>query len=96
MRPSEAVVRHRAALLEILGRHGLGNVRVFGSAARGDDHESSDVDLLVEAPRGTTLLTLVRARREAEAVAGVPIDIHTLASLQDRIRDGVLKDARPL
>jgi predicted nucleotidyltransferase len=96
MRASEAIARHRAAVLEVLARHGLGNVRVFGSAARGDDRDGSDVDLLVDAPRGTTLLTLARARREAESIAGVPFDIHTFGSLGERIREGVLRDARPL
>ncbi len=96
MRPSAAIARHRTALLEVAARHGLSNVRVFGSVARGEDRDDSDVDLLVEASSGTSLLTLVRAKREAEEVAGVPIDIHTIGSIHERYRANVLKDARPL
>ncbi len=96
MRPSEAVTRHRVALLEVAKRHGLGNVRVFGSVARGEDQEGGDIDLLVDAAQGTTLLTLVRARREAEEATGVGIDIHTLGSIHERYRASVLKDAKPL
>ncbi len=95
MRPSEAIILHRAALLDIASRHGLANVRVFGSVARGEDSDGSDIDLLVDA-EGTTLMTLVRARREAEQATGVAVDIHTLGSIHQRYRPTVLRDARPL
>lgn len=96
MRPSEAIMRHRSALLEITGRHGLANVRVFGSAARGQDCEGSDIDLLVDVGTNTTLLALVRAKREAEELTGINVDIHTLGSIHQRYHANVLQDARPL
>jgi predicted nucleotidyltransferase len=65
MRPSEAVAQHRQALLEMAHRHGVVNHRVFGSVARGEDAEGSDIDLLVDAPRGTTYFTLARLQDEA-------------------------------
>ena len=48
MRPSEALSLHRAQIREIVMRHRVSSVRVFGSALRGDDVAGSDLDLLVE------------------------------------------------
>ena len=96
MRPSDAVAQHRNALLEIARRYGVSNVRVFGSVARGEDGEGSDVDLLVDAPRGTTYFTLARIQDEAERLTGFSVDIHTPEGLKARIRSEVLAQARPL
>ncbi len=96
MRPSNSLELHRAALLDIAKHYGFTNVRVFGSVARGEDKEDSDIDLLVEAPAGTTLLTLARVKCQVEDIIGVPVDIHTLGSIHERIRANVLKDARAL
>jgi predicted nucleotidyltransferase len=51
----ESLRRYRREILEIAAHHGARNVRVFGSTARGDDREDSDVDLLVDVERGRTL-----------------------------------------
>lgn len=53
------VVAHRAEVLSVLRRHGVTNPRIFGSVARGDDHEGSDLDLLVDFPPGTSLVDVV-------------------------------------
>lgn len=96
MRPSEAVVRYREALLAIARRHGVSNVRVFGSVARNEDSEGSDIDLLVDPSAETTLLDLARIKLEAEDLTGVPFDVRTPLSLSQRIREAVLQDAKPL
>jgi predicted nucleotidyltransferase len=83
MRPSEAIPRHRDALLEAARRYGITNLRVFGSVARGDDTAQSDVDLLVDAPRGTTYFDLARLKREVEDLTGLTFDIHTHSGLKD-------------
>jgi hypothetical protein len=86
----------RRRLLELARRRGVGNVRVFGSAARGDDRPGSDVDLLVELEPGRTLLDLVGFRREASEILGAPVDVVTPDVLKPRIRDKVLAEAVPL
>ncbi|MGL5863482.1 MAG: nucleotidyltransferase family protein, partial [Phycicoccus sp.] len=50
------VTARRGELLEVLRRHGVTNPEIFGSAARGDDHEGSDVDLLVDFAPGTDII----------------------------------------
>lgn len=44
----ELLKKHREAILAIAARHGARNVRVFGSVARGEATEESDVDFLVD------------------------------------------------
>jgi predicted nucleotidyltransferase len=96
MRPSEAVTRHRGALLDAARRHGVLNVRIFGSAARGEDRDGSDLDLLIDVPRGTTYFMLARLKREIETLTGIACDLHTPSGLKDSIREPILKDAVPL
>ena len=66
-------------------RHGVTNPRLFGSAARGDDHEGSDVDLLVDFAPGTSLFDILRIRDELEVILGVPVDLIPSAGLKDRV-----------
>lgn len=97
MRPSQAIADHREALLDIARRHGVSNVRIFGSVARGDDRDGSDVDLLVDAiPDVTTLFDIIRIRRDAETLLGVPVDIRTPEDIHESFRNRVLAEAQPL
>ncbi len=90
------VAERRHDLLEVAARHGIRNIRVFGSAARGDDGTDSDVDLLVTVPRGMGLLGLARVRRELEGVLGVSVDVVPDDGLKPHIRRRVSADAVPL
>lgn len=96
MRPSDVIARHREALLEVARRHGATNLRVFGSVARGEDVSGSDIDLLIDVPRGTTYFDLARLKRDVEDLTGLAFDIHTASGLKDSVREQALKDARPL
>jgi uncharacterized protein len=96
MKPSEALQTHREAVLAIAFSNGVRNVRVFGSVIHGHDHEGSDLDLLVYAPRGTTLLDMVRIQNAIEAQLGLHVDVLTAADLPVLFRDLVLQEARPL
>jgi hypothetical protein len=63
MKPSQALSKHRDAVLQIAREVGAENVRIFGSVLYGEDDEGSDLDLLVDVPRGTTLLDMARRTR---------------------------------
>lgn len=95
-RPSAALIAGRSAVRQALARHGLANPRVFGSVARGDDTEASDLDLLVDARRGISLLDLVKAQHAIEDALGVPVDLVTLDDLPESYRAAVLAEATPL
>jgi uncharacterized protein len=88
--------RHRRRLLDAARTHGVRNVRVFGSLARGEAIPASDVDLLVDLDPGKTLLDLAAFRREAEEILESPVDVATSDMLKERIRAEVLTEALPL
>jgi predicted nucleotidyltransferase/DNA-binding XRE family transcriptional regulator len=90
------VERHRSELVAVAGRYGLTDLRLFGSAARREDGEGSDVDLLVSVPSGVGLFRLGRARRELEAVLGVPVDLVPDDGLKPHVRERVLREAVPV
>ncbi|GIW56664.1 MAG: nucleotidyltransferase [Nitrospiraceae bacterium] len=86
----------RDEILRIAARHGARNLRVFGSRARGDADEGSDVDLLVEMEPGRSLLDLGGLQYELEQLLGCSVDIVTERGLKARIRNRVLQEAVPL
>ncbi|MDA8350346.1 MAG: nucleotidyltransferase domain-containing protein [Pseudomonadota bacterium] len=87
---------HRAALRELLNRHGFRQPRVFGSALTRTDTEESDLDVLVEPVRGTTLFTLATLEDEARQLTGVRVSVLTPGFLSPKFRDRVLEQAQPL
>jgi predicted nucleotidyltransferase len=97
VKPSAALQLHRDAIRTIVLRHGAANPRVFGSAARGDDTEGSDLDLLVDPVKGqTTLLDLASIQLDVQDLTGVRTDVLTPLALHERFRDKVLGEAVPV
>ncbi len=96
MTTDEILRAQRAEILRIAARHGAQNVRVFGSVARGEDDEASDIDLLVDMEPGRTLFDLGGLNTDLEALLLRRVDLVTARGLRARIRDRVLRDARPL
>lgn len=73
--------------------HGARDVRVFGSAARGEEADGSDVDFLVSLEPGRTLLDLARLELRLEALLGRRVDVVTESGLRDPVRSAALRDA---
>jgi predicted nucleotidyltransferase len=82
----------RQSILDTAARYGAYNIRVFGSVARGDDDENSDVDFLVELEAGRSLLDLGGLLSELQELLGCPVGVITEKGLKKRIRDQVLKE----
>ena len=85
--------RLRAPLLPAAASHGIRGVRVFGSVARAEASDESDIDLLVYLAPGRTLLDLAAFKREASQTLGMSVDVATEDMLKPRIRDTVLAEA---
>lgn len=90
------VRRHRERLVAAARRNGVREVRLFGSAARGEDSPDSDVDLLVDLGPERTLLDLIAFQQDASDILGVPVDVATPGILKDRVRERVVAEAVPL
>ena len=85
----------RAAIQELAQRHGALSIRVFGSVAREDNREASDVDFLVEFEKERTLFDLIRLRLDLRDLFGSEVDIVTPNSLC-YVRDRVLAEAKAI
>jgi uncharacterized protein len=96
MRPSEILAAKAHQVRAIIARYPVRNPRIFGSVARGDDEEGSDLDILVEANPGTTYFHLAKLQLELEALLGVSVDIATPPELKERVARRVMPDLRPL
>lgn len=80
-------IRHAAA------ESGARDVRLFGSVARGQEREDSDVDVLVTLDRGRSLLDLARLELRLERLFGRPVDVVTEAGLREPVRTAALREA---
>jgi len=96
MKPSEALTAHRDELRHLVSRYGLSRPRVFGSVLSGTDTDDSDLDLLVEPGRSTSLLTIAGLKIDAEKLLGVPVSVLTPNGLPPKFRQEVLQRAQPL
>jgi predicted nucleotidyltransferase len=96
MRPSAALSTHRTEVLELAAARGASRVRVFGSTARGEDRDDSDLDLLVDLPAGTSLLTVVALQQDIADTLGVPVDLLTERELDPDLASQIIAQARPL
>jgi predicted nucleotidyltransferase len=94
MRPSLALELHRDAVVEIVARHRALNPRVFGSAARGDDREDSDLDLFVDPAPGMTLFDVGGIINELETLLGVKVDVLTPGALRAGMAESVMQALR--
>jgi uncharacterized protein len=88
----ESVETVRERVVPALRRHGVVRAGMFGSVARGDHRDDSDVDFLVEFEQGKSLFDLVELQFELEEILGRKADVVTYAGLHKRIRDRVLRE----
>lgn len=86
----------REEILRVADAHGARNVRVFGSVARGDAGPDSDIDFLVEMPKGRSLLDLVGLWQDLEELLGRKVDVVTDGGISPYLKDRILTEARPL
>jgi predicted nucleotidyltransferase len=87
------LAERRKAILALAERYGVYDVRVFGSVARGDSSEYSDLDLLVKVRPGRSLFDLGGFLMDAQDLLGCKVDVVTDGGLKPRLRDRVLREA---
>ena len=93
MRQKELLQAKREDILRLAKQYGAYNVRVFGSVARGEADEQSDIDLLVDLEKGRSLLDLIGLLMDLESLLSCKVDVVTVKGLRERIRERVLKEA---
>ncbi|MCE2680298.1 MAG: nucleotidyltransferase family protein [Burkholderiales bacterium] len=96
MRPSVVLDLKRSAVREAVSRFRTSNPRVFGSVLHGTDRDGSDLDLLVDALPGATLLDLGGLQDDLESLLGIHVDLLTPGDLPLKFRAKVLAEAQPV
>jgi uncharacterized protein len=89
-------LERRDEILRLAARHGAHSLRVFGSVARGDANESSDLDLLVTWEPGRSLMDHAGLVQDLQELLGVKVHVGTEKSLHWYVRDRILHEATPL
>lgn len=74
IRPSEALALHKAEIKSLADRLGLVEVKVFGSVARGEDTEKSDIDFLVN-PNPNDIFSIYRFSAFAKDILNAKINV---------------------
>lgn len=83
-------------ILSVTDSFGVTKVRVFGSWARGEARDDSDLDLIVDVPRGTSLLDLIGIEQDLEKLLDIKVEVVTEGDLHPRLKEQILAEARPL
>ena len=92
----ELLEEFRTEIMEIARRHGVANIRVFGSVARGEAGPDSDVDLLVSISGQTSPWFPGGLVADLEDLLGRPVQVVTEQGLHDLLREQVMSEAVPL
>jgi predicted nucleotidyltransferase len=92
----DSLRHHREDILRLAERRGGRKIRVFGSVARGEATESSDLDLLVEWEPGRSLLDHSGLVQDLRDLLGTDVHLGTEESLHWYVRDRILREAAPL
>ena len=93
MKRLDGLRSRRDEILGVVAQHGIKNVRIFGSVARGEERPDSDIDLLVDIEPDRSLLDLVGAYQELEQRLHYRVDMVTERGLKERVRRKILGEA---
>jgi len=89
------VEQNRTKIDAIVRRHKGRSVAIFGSVARGEEHEASDIDFLVEFEPGSSLFDLMHVEDDLAQLLGVSVDVVSVGGLKDR-DDHIRREALPI
>lgn len=92
----QALQQRRQEILGIAARYGAHDVRIFGSVARGEAKETSDLDLIVRFDPGRSLFDHGGLLMDLRDLLGVKVDVISEAGIRGRWRDHLMREAVPL
>src|SRR4051794_8187947 len=92
---ADLLLEKREEILRLAAKYGASNLRVFGSVARGDASDASDIDFLVDFPPDYRLWDRIGLKQDLETLLQRPVDVVLAKQLRELIRDEILRDAIP-
>jgi predicted nucleotidyltransferase len=96
MLTKEEILRRRDEIIAVADRYGAYDIRLFGSMARGDNIDSSDLDLIVRFQPGRSLLDHGGLVMDLHELLGMRVDVIDDDGMCPRFRLSVLSEAIPL
>lgn len=78
---------------ELEQRFGVNKIAIFGSTARGDSTEKSDIDIIVQLDKSIGLFAFIQLENYLKKILGKKVDLATRESLKPAIKKSVLKEA---
>ena len=96
MKPSEALALHKDAILAVLAKYPVKNPMLFGSVARGEDIEGSDLDIVADVAGTLSYFDLTRIEIELSEAAGVKVDFGLRKDIKPDILAPIIAEMRPL
>jgi predicted nucleotidyltransferase/DNA-binding XRE family transcriptional regulator len=88
--------KKRGEINSLLARAGASNPRIFGSVARGEDAELSDIDLLVDFDTSRGLLPIIELNSKLSKLLGERVEVSPAGALKSSILENALSEAVPL
>lgn len=92
----EYLRKFKPTIMETAAKYGVSNIRVFGSVARGEADEKSDIDFLVDLDSDSSLLDLMRFLGKLKDMLGDNVDVVPSDCVKKRIRNRVFREAKML
>jgi hypothetical protein len=92
---AQLVIERRQEILAAVRRHRGRSASVFGSVARGEARDGSDIDFLVEFEPGASLFDLMHLEDDLGELLGVPVDVVSVGGLRPR-DDHIRREAVPV
>lgn len=90
----EPLLEAAAPILKTVAeQHGYSNLAIFGSAARGEAGNHSDIDLLVQAPTGTSSFAFVQFKQLIEQILGRKVDLVSYGGLKPHLDNDIREEA---
>ncbi|PTV62599.1 nucleotidyltransferase family protein [Pseudomonas putida] len=93
MKPTDAIRGKEMDIRRLIEAHGFTEPKLFGSAARGDDHEGSDLDLLATIPLAMagkiSLFDIAELEDELQAMVGVRVDFLVSNNMPEHLRQSI-------
>ena len=90
----ELLLFENEQIKELLKQNAVSKLGVFGSSARNEETDESDIDLLVEFSKTQGLLAVIKLERELEKILGKKIDLVTEKSISPYLRSRILKELK--
>ncbi len=96
MKIREILQQKREEILNLAAQHGASNIRIFGSVARDEEGEDSDIDFLVDMESDRSLLDRIGLIQDLEDILGRKVDVATVKGLRESFRERIMSQAIPL